>query len=91
MAGFLSVSKRHNTCLRARKTKKKEVQIKVGETKWQDSKSMATGMIAVLVSVTKHRRQSKAQVQREAEEVSFGHTENEASSEEVKGRQGVWQ
>lgn len=80
-------------CLRTRKTRKKEgqVTIKVGETKWQDSKSMATGMIALLVSVTKHRRQSKAKVQREAEEVGFGHTENEASSEEVKGRQEVWQ
>lgn len=50
---------------------------------------MVAGMIAVLVSVMKHRRQSKARVQREAEEVSFGHTEDEVSSKEVNSRQEV--
>lgn len=37
---------------------------------------MVAGMIAVLVSVMKHRTQSKARVQREEEEVGFGHTED---------------
>lgn len=52
---------------------------------------MVAAMISVLVSVMKHRRQTKARVQREAEEVSFGHTEDEASLKKVKGRQEVWQ
>lgn len=52
--------------------------------KCQVSRSVVTGMISVLVSVMKHRRQSKARVQREAEEVSFDHTEDEASSKKVK-------
>lgn len=63
----------------------------LGRRKWQVSRSVVTGVIAVLISVMKHRRQSKARVQREAEEVSFGHTEDEASSKDVKGRQEVWQ
>lgn len=63
----------------------------LGGTKWQVSRSTVTGMITVLVSVMKNRRQSRARAQREAEEVSFGHTEDEASSKEVKGGQEVWQ
>lgn len=48
----------------------------LGGTKWQVSRSVVAGMIAVLVSVMKHRTQSKARVQREEEEVGFGHTED---------------
>lgn len=57
----------------------------LGGTKWQVSRSVVVGMTSVLVSVKKHRRQSKARVQREAEEVIFDHTEDEASSKKVKG------
>lgn len=52
---------------------------------------MVTGMMAVLGSVMKNRRECRSRVQREAEEVCFGLTEDKASSKEVKGREEVWQ